>query len=291
MRIPRIFSATAALATAAAALTLAGCLKQEPAPCFVTLAPDWSARTEGVDPPAEWTVRVGDYTAEADGATHTVDAEFAPGPHTVYVYNPAGGIDVNGTAVSAARAAGAAAGTIDNSPGWFFSGAAELDMASLVGTTVPVPMRQQVRLLTLTIETDDDLANISGMVGTLSGVAGSFDMATGVHGAPSTVALEFIKTNFGDGPSRWRAAVRLLGVVPSAGQRFSATVTFTDPATGATHDMTWQSDLTLPLGEFNSGKEIPLTLEGRISPRAVEPGFTGTIDDWNVVSGGSLTAQ
>ena len=44
-----------------------GCFKENYGQCFVTLAPDWSARTEGLDTPSGYIVMTDGYTAGGDG--------------------------------------------------------------------------------------------------------------------------------------------------------------------------------------------------------------------------------
>jgi hypothetical protein len=154
-------------------------------------------------------------------------------------------------------------------------------------------MQQQVRQLTLIITPlGHYFDHIEGIDGVLTGVAGSLDWQTGVHGTPSRITLDFKKITFGDGAGKWRAVVRLLGVAPAPEQqRVELKVTLADPVSGTTSEMDWSSELTELLEGFNSNKEIPLSLEGIISPDIVEPDFTGTITDWTTNSGGTLTAQ
>ena len=84
----------------AAAVLLSSCVKDTlydtPHPDYgkIAVTADWSARGEGIDIPATWTVTMGDYTGTETSATHAPDHLFAPGSYTLAVWNPAEGITV-----------------------------------------------------------------------------------------------------------------------------------------------------------------------------------------------------
>ena len=114
----------------AAAVLLSSCVKDTlydtPHPDYgkIAVTADWSARGEGIDIPATWTVTMGDYTGTETSATHIPDHLFAPGSYTLAVWNPAEGITVNGTTATIAASTGTRAGTdafVNNAPGWFFT--------------------------------------------------------------------------------------------------------------------------------------------------------------------------
>ena len=101
----------------AAAVLLSSCVKDTlydtPHPDYgkIAVTADWSARGEGIDIPATWTVTMGDYTGTETSATHAPDHLFAPGSYTLAVWNPTEGITVNGTTATIAAATGNRAGT------------------------------------------------------------------------------------------------------------------------------------------------------------------------------------
>ena len=113
------------LAAAAAALLAASCVKDtlyntpHPDHGKIAVTADWSARGEGIDIPATWTVTMGDYTGTETSATHAPDHLFAPGSYTLAVWNPAEGITVSGTTATVAPASGnqTTGAFIDNTPG------------------------------------------------------------------------------------------------------------------------------------------------------------------------------
>ena len=281
----------------AAAVLLSSCVKDtlydtpHPDHGKIAVTADWSARGEGIDIPATWTVTMGDYTGTETSATHAPDHLFAPGSYTLAVWNPAEGITVSGTTATIAAATGNRAGTdafVDNAPGWFFTHTEQVSIEKDKDYPLTAVMQQQVRELTLMIEPAGDAADrIESIGGTLSGVAGTLDFATGTHGTPSEVELHFTKITEGDDAGKWMATVRLLGIAGDA-QRLTATLTYTD---GNPQPTSLNSDLTSALNGFNDGKTAPLTLGGTIAETPGEAGFTGEITDWETVDGGGVDAE
>ena len=281
----------------AAAVLLSSCVKDtlydtpHPDHGKIAVTADWSARGEGIDIPATWTVTMGDYTGTETSATHAPDHLFAPGSYTLAVWNPAEGITVSGTTATVAAATGNRAGTdafVDNAPGWFFTHTEQVSIEKDKDYPLTAVMQQQVRELTLMIEPAGDAADrIESIGGTLSGAAGTLDFATGTHGTPSEVELHFTKITEGDDAGKWMATVRLLGIAGDA-QRLTATLTYTD---GNPQPTSLNSDLTSALNGFNDGKTAPLTLGGTIAETPGEAGFTGEITDWETVDGGGVDAE
>ena len=278
-------------------LFLASCVKDTlydtPHPDYgkIAVTADWSARGEGIDIPATWTVTMGDYTGTETSAIHAPDHLFAPGSYTLAVWNPAEGITVSGTTATVAAATGNRAGTdafVDNAPGWFFTHTEQVSIEKDKDYPLTAVMQQQVRELTLMIEPAGDAADrIESIGGTLSGAAGTLDFATGTHGTPSEVELHFTKITEGDDAGKWMATVRLLGIAGDA-QRLTATLTYTD---GNPQPTSLNSDLTSALNGFNDDKTTPLTLGSTIAETPDEAGFTGEITDWETVDGGDVNAD
>ena len=169
-------------------------------------------------------------------------------------------------------------------------------MTSVQGVTIEADtdyeltaaMHQQVRQLTLVIESTGDAADrVERIEGSLSGAAGTLDFATGTYGAASDVALHFTKITEGEDAGKWTATVRLLGIAGNL-QRLTATLTYTD---GNPQPTSLNSDLTSALNGFNDGKTSPLTLGGTIAETPGEAGFTGEITDWETVDGGGVDAE
>ena len=284
------------LAAAAAALLAASCVKDTlyntPHPDYgkIAVTADWSARGEGIDIPATWTVTMGDYTGTETSATHAPDHLFAPGSYTLVAWNPAEGITVSGTTATVAPASGnqTTGAFIDNTPGWFFTHTEQVAIEKDKDYPLTAAMKQQVRELTLVVEpTGDAAGRITEIVAHLTGAAGTLDFATDTYGAASSVVLPFTKITEGDDAGKWKATVRLLGVTGTE-QLLTGEIRYAD---GNPTPTTLKSDLTEALKEFNTGKGESLTLGGTLVETPEEAEFsefeitgweTGDEDDVNV---------
>lgn len=284
------------LAAAAAALLAASCVKDtlyntpHPDHGKIAVTADWSARGEGIDIPATWTVTMGDYTGTETSATHAPDHLFAPGSYTLVAWNPAEGITVSGTTATVAPASGnqTTGAFIDNTPGWFFTYTEQVSIEKDKDYPLTAAMKQQVRELTLVVEpTGDAAGRITEIEASLSGVAGTLDFATDTYGVASNVVLPFTKITEGDDAGKWKATVRLLGVTGTE-QLLTGEIRY---AEGNPTPTTLKSDLTEALKEFNTKKPEPMTLGGTLVETPEEAEFsefeitgweTGDEDDVNV---------
>lgn len=285
------------LAAAAAALLAASCVKDTlyntPHPDYgkIAVTADWSARGEGIDIPATWTVTLGDYTGTETSATHAPDHLFAPGSYTLAVWNPAEGITVSGTTATVAPASGnqTTGAFIDNTPGWFFTYTEQVSIEKDKDYPLTAAMKQQVRELTLVVEpTGDAAGRITEISAHLTGAAGTLDFATDTYGAASSVVLPFTKITEGADAGKWTATVRLLGVTGTE-QMLTGEIRYTDNNPLPT---TLESDLTEALKEFNAKKTEPLTLGGTLveTPEGMEVDGA-EITDWEPVDGGEVGAD
>lgn len=243
-----------------------------------------------------WRSVIGDYTAEETGNTHEAERLFEPGDYRLITYNPADGITVAGTTatistVSAAvstASGGKGNAFISGNPDWFFANVQEITIEKDREHVFTAAMRQQIRQLTLLIEpAGNSAAAIENIVGSLSGVAGTLDFATGTYGGISDVELDFTKIADGADAGKWKATVRLLGVAGDV-QQLSATVTF---AGGNPLPVTIESDLSAALAGFNTDKTTPLTLGGTMVETPVAGGMTAIITDWEAVDAGNVDAH
>ncbi|WP_299101880.1 FimB/Mfa2 family fimbrial subunit [uncultured Alistipes sp.] len=282
----------------AAAVLLSSCVKDtlydtpHPDHGKIAVTADWSARGEGIDIPATWTVTMGDYTGTETSATHAPDHLFAPGSYTLAVWNPAEGITVSGTTATIAAATGNRAGTdafVDNAPGWFFTHAEQVTIEQDKDHAFTAAMKQQVRELTLVIEpTGDAAGRITEIAASLTGAAGTLDFATDTYGAASSVVLPFTKITEGADAGKWTATVRLLGVTGTE-QLLTGEIRYAD---GNPLPTTLESDLTEALKEFNAKKTEPLTLGGTLveTPEGMEVDGAG-ITGWKPVEGDDVNAD
>ena len=282
----------------AVAVLLSSCVKDtlydtpHPDHGMISVTADWTARGEGIDIPATWTVTMGDYTGTETAATHAPEYLFVPGSYTLAVWNPAEGITVNGTTATVAAATGNDAGAgafISNAPGWLFTSVQQVLIEKDKDYALTAPMQQQVRELTLVVEpTGDAAGRITEIVAHLTGAAATLDFATDTYGAASNVVLPFTKITEGADAGKWKATVRLLGVTGNE-QLLTGEIRYADNNPTPT---TLTSNLTETLKYFNSEKSESLTLGGTIveTPKEAELS-TFEITGWEQIQGGDVSAE
>lgn len=279
------------LAAAATALLTASCVKDtlyntpHPNHGKITVTADWSARGEGIDIPATWTLSMGDYTGTETAATHAPDHLFAPGSYTLVAWNPAEGITVSGTTATVAPASGSqtTGAFIDNAPGWFFTHTEQVTIEKDTDYPLTAAMKQRVRELQLELEVTQGRPElIQSVTATLSGIAGAFDMARGqTTGEPASTVFSFTR----DG-SRLTADARLLGTM-GAVQTMVLDIVFTD---GGRTQRT-EVDLTEALADFNGDMTTAYRVTGTLeTPVGMEEG-KGEITGWETVEGGDASAE
>lgn len=277
---------------AAGALTLWGCNVKDPIyetdhpeKGAVTVKADWSNIGQGITKPVKWTVAVGSHEGIAENTeSHTFKEPLDPGNYAVYAWNPAEYITLSGTTATVASDGSG----IQAQPDWLFTARMQATVEADKEQVFTALMQQQVRQLTLVIEPTGSTADkIETISGSLSGVAGSYDMESGAHGSASSVALTFTKITTGDDAGKWAATVRLLGVTGTQ-QKLSGTITF---AGGTPGDMPLDSDLSTALADFNDNKREPKTLGGQTTETPSPAGFTATINGWTRIDGGSGIAN
>lgn len=270
--------------------SLGGCVKDDlyntPHPDYgkVTVTADWSDRGEGIAVPEKWVVNIGEYTGEETAGVHAPDHLFEPGEYKMTAYSSAENITVSGTTATVSVSEGFVCGV----PGWLFTHVQDIAIEKDHAHEFTARMRQQVRQLTLTVEpTGDAKDRIESIEAALSGVAGTFDMATGEPGTPSDVKLSFTKITGSKDAGKWTATVRLLGIAGQV-QKLSGTIAFEG---GNPQPVRLESDLTASLKEFNTDKTEPLTLGGSVVETPAEAGVTAAIDGWKDVTGDPVEAM
>ena len=261
----------------------------------ITLTTDWTNRTTGVEVPASYTVKVGEYSATVNGATNTINNMFAPDTYRAYIYNTTEGIDVNGSAatvIAATAPTGQTGAFINNSPGWFFSSALDAKIEADKHHDFTAVMRQQVVELSFTVTPSGGTADrIESITGVLGGVAGAMDIDTGERSAASSAAMNFAKQPDGT----WKATIRLLGIVGNA-QPLTTTVKFTggNPAdvedTTDIHDEIDDNfgDGGGPADPGSGGSQPDIDLGTEIVETPTGASFTATITPWTKVTGSGI---
>ena len=279
------------LAAAATALLTASCVKDtlyntpHPNHGKITVTADWSARGEGIDIPATWTLSMGDYTGTETAATHAPDHLFAPGSYTLVAWNPAEGITVSGTTATVAPASGSqTTGTfIDNAPGWFFTHTEQVTIEKDTDYPLTAAMKQRVRELQLELEVTQGRPElIQSVTATLSGIAGAFDMARGqTTGEPASTVFSFTR----DG-SRLTADARLLGTM-GAVQTMVLDIVFVD---GGRTQRT-EVDLTEAMKDFNDDMTTDYRITGTLETPVGMEECNAEITGWESVEGGDASAE
>ena len=260
---------------------LASCVKDE---LHNTPHPDQGVVSVSVDYPQG--AEEGDYTVEVDGKPldegDNASNPLTPGEHTVLVYNTPEGFTVTDGIAYVERLDGTRALTdlIDPLPETLYSGTKTVTVVADDTLHLELSVAQRTRDLRLELTvTEGDPERIAAITGTLSGVAGAYDLRNEtLHGEAVSTAPAFIRN--GD---KIEADLRLLGTMGGA-QVLTLTLTFTDGLTQTT-----ESDLTEVLAGFNDSTE-PFTLTGNLST-PVEGGFSSSIDGWQQADGGNTDAH
>ena len=228
-----------------------------------------------------------DYTVEVDGKPldegDNASNPLAPGEHTVLVYNTPEGFTVTDGIAYVERVDGtrALADLIDPLPETLYSGTKNVTVVADDTLHLDLSVAQRTRDLRLELTvTEGDPERIAAITGTLSGVAGAYDLRSEtLYGEAVSTAPAFIRN--GD---KIEAGLRLLGTMGGA-QVLTLTLTFTDGLT-----QTVESDLTEVLANFNDDMEQTFTVTGSLRT-PTEAGLGGcTITDWTNGGGGSGSA-
>ena len=262
------------------ALLLASCVKDE---LHNTPHPDQGVVSISVDYPQG--AEEGDYTVEVDGQPldegGNASNPLTPGEHTVLVYNTPEGFTVTDGIAYVERVDGTRALTdlIDPLPETLYSGTKTVTVVADDTLHLDLSVVQRTRDLRLEL-TVTDPERITAITGTLSGVAGAYDLRNEtLYGEAVSTAPAFIRN--GD---KIEADLRLLGTMGEA-QTLTLTLTFTDGLT-----QTVESDLTEVLANFNGDMEQTFTVTGSLRT-PTEAGLGGcTITDWTHGGGGSGSA-
>lgn len=269
------------ICSASLALGVSSCVKDElyntphPDKGAVVVTADWSNRSAACAVPAEYTL-YHTCCGTADPCTMPGEGEkcypalFEPGSHRLVAHNAADKITVSGLSATVAAARD---GGIDPLPGYLLSAAHDIEIVRDDTTRVVLPMRQRVRDLHIELTvTEGNPDRIAGVEGTLSGIAGAFDLAQQrITGEAANTSPAF--TRAGD---KITADVRLLGTAGGR-QTLKLEIRFTDGRTQTTED-----DLTELLAGFNDGDMTgALTIRGNLLT-PIGAGFTATVTDWEI---------
>lgn len=281
----------AATFTFAAAMT--GCVKDElhdtphPDRGAVVVTTEWSEALDESTVPDVYNLRMdGGETVAVEGETNTYPELLEPGRHTLSVYNEPQGMSIDGMTATVNRLQD---GTLEPLPEYLFSAVKELDVVQddTLRVTVPMIRRLCPIVLNLTLE-GENTGDIARIDATLEGVAASVDLQTGTAGSENATVTLDVRQAAGKARAYTEGKLvmrcRVVGINPQERQLLTVTVTMAD---GYVRAIT--SDLTDRLKDLNAEMK-PIELTGTVE--APQDGhFSGTIEDWETVSGGDTDAN
>ena len=260
---------------AISALLLASCVKDE---VYNTSHPDKGAVSMHVNLPqgtGDYTVEIDGQSVQGSGATFVYPALLSPGEHNLLMYNHPDGFTIaDGIArVNATATTKSNDNAILPMPGCLYSASTTCTVTA--DDTVSIELAPLRRMRDLHFEltvTEGEPERIASVEGVLSGMAGTYTLATeSPGGEPMTTAPAFTRNG-----NRVTADARLLGTAGET-QILVLTLRFADGKV-----QTIENDLTEMLRTFNTDMQTPLKISGTLlMPTAANPG-TATITDWQV---------
>ncbi len=267
------------LLSGCAIMLLAGCEIKDPIyntthpdKGAVILSADWSARSEEVGIPSEYTVELNGRSTLLTTNPAALPGLFVPGTAKLCAWNLAPGFIVADGKATLAKVDATEEEVFTSQPGWLFTGNADVNIVVDDTLRVTLPMRQRVRLLRFDLTvTEGEYDRITGIEATLSGIAPTIDLrAGGLTDATGTVAILLTRSG-----NKITGEARLPGISGTK-QEFVVTLSFEDDEP---QPRTTSSDLTLQLTGFNDDLLSPLTLTGNLrSPIRTDVG--STVIDW-----------
>ena len=274
------------IAVMLAATLLSSCVKDE---LHNTPHPDRGAVTvslTGLAADGAYVLDIDGQTADITGSSFTFPDLLTPGTHSLVVYNRAEGFTFDGrmaqvhTEDGKTRADGV---SIIPLPGYLKTASREITVVA--DDTLHLTPAPQQRVRDLHIEftvTQGRPELIQTVTGTLSGIAGAFDMeAEQTTGEPASTVVAF--TRDGD---KLTADARLLGTMGTA-QTLVLDIAFTDD--GRTQRT--EVDLTAALADFNGNMTDGYLVTGTLKTPVGMEEATAEITGWETVDGDDVNAE
>jgi len=269
-----------------AAMLLSSCVKDE---LYNTPHPDRGAVTvslTGLAADDDYVLDMDGKTADITGSQFVYPDLLLPGAHSLVVYNRAEGFTFDGrmayvnTSDNKTRADGA---PVIPLPGYLKTSSQEITVVA--DDTLRITPSPQQRVRDLHIEftvTQGRPELIQTVTGTLSGIAGAFDMeAEQTTGEPASTVVAF--TRDGD---KLTADARLLGTM-GAVQTLVLHIAFTD---GGRTQRT-EVDLTEVLADFNGNMTDGYLVTGTLKTPVGMEDATAEITGWETVDGDDVNAE
>ena len=270
----------------AAAVLLSSCVKDT---LYDTPHPDKGAVTvslTGLSADDNYVLDMDGKVADIIGSPFVYPDLLNPGTHSMVIYNRAEGFTFDGRAARVNALSGknrADGASVISLPGYLKTVSQEITVTADDTLRVNAVPMQRVRDLQLELEVTQGRPElIQTVTGTLSGIAGAFDMeAEQTTGEPASTAVAF--TRDGD---KLTADARLLGTM-GAVQTLVLDIAFTD---GGRTQRT-EVDLTEALTDFNGDMTTAYRVTGTLeTPVGMEEG-KGEITGWETVEGGDASAE
>lgn len=267
-----------------AAMTLTSCVKDKlfntahPDSGALTITTDWSAKSDEVSIPSQYTLMVGDFKQEVSAETNLFEKLLAPGNHNLTIYNIPEGMSLSGATISVD---GVSDDAIESLPGTLFIANRSFDIFADSELELNVPMRQYTRRLELVLTVQQgQYERVSSARATLGGICRSVDILSEKR---SSTPAKTISEVTRDG-NKFLLAYNLLGITPSEKQILNIDITFSN---GDTQSI--ESDLSSLLSDFHT-EVYALKLAGDLF-LPLEGGFSGVISGWEVANGGNSDAH
>ena len=270
----------------AAAVLLSSCVKDT---LYDTPHPDKGAVTvslTGLSADDNYVLDMDGKVADIIGSPFVYPDLLNPGTHSMVIYNRAEGFTFDGRMARVNALSGknrADGASVISLPGYLKTVSQEITVTADDTLRVNAVPMQRVRDLQLELEVTQGRPElIQTVTGTLSGIAGAFDMeAEQTTGEPASTAVAF--TRDGD---KLTADARLLGTM-GAVQTLVLDIVFVD---GGRTQRT-EVDLTEALADFNGnmtdGYRVTGTLETPVGMEEASAEITG----WETVDGGGVDAE
>ena len=272
-----------AMAMVGVAVLGGGCVKDG---LYDTPHPDKGAvavSLQGMAAGDRYVVDMDGQVAGIEGLPFVYPGLFLPGTYRLAVYNCPEGFSFEGRTARVDAPEGKDGTAVIPLPGYLRSVCREVAVVADDTLHVELEAVQRVRDLHIEFTVAQGRPElIQGVTGTLSGIAGAFDLEAGqVTG--EAVATVFAFAREGEVLS---ADVRLLGTMGAA-QVLVLDIVFTDG--GRTQHT--EVDLTEALADFNGDMTTAYRVTGTLeTPVGMEEG-KGEITEWETVDGGNVSAE
>lgn len=235
----------------------------------------------------------GKYVADIDGQPSDITgipfvypALIAPGSHSLVAYNRAEGFSFDGRIArvnASTDESRSGSAPIISMPGYLYTACRQVEVMPDDTLRVELPLSPRVRDLLFEITVTQGRPElIKSVIGTLSGIAGAFDMEKKtLSGEATSTVMAF--TCEGD---KLIADARLLGTMSSM-QTLVLDIVFVD----ANRTQRIEVDLSEAMAQFNSNMTTGYKITGELETPVGMEQVTATITGWNDIDGDDVTAE